>query len=298
MHVLSVSSLKGGVGKTTVALGLASAALSRGLRTLVVDLDPQSDATTALGATRELKATCAEVLKLPKHSNVHKAIVVSDWESLSGGVMDLLPGSPKVVEFDSPTPTKRDLWRLEEALSRVENEYDIVIIDTPPSLNGLTQLAWTASDKVLVIAEPSIFSVLAADRAIRAIAEISKQTAGRLQALGVLVNRYVPASKEHQFRFAELQQLFGPRLISVTIEEHSAVQQAQGAARPIHSWPGDIAGQMAKNFEQVLDKVFEGPVIEHSSRSLKRNKKATKAVKIRRGSTLEAVLDLGEQKKD
>jgi cellulose biosynthesis protein BcsQ len=263
-----------------------------------VDLDPQSDATTALGATRELKATCAEVLKLPKHSNVHKAIVVSDWESLSGGVMDLLPGSPKVVEFDSPTPTKRDLWRLEEALSRVENEYDIVIIDTPPSLNGLTQLAWTASDKVLVIAEPSIFSVLAADRAIRAIAEISKQTAGRLQALGVLVNRYVPASKEHQFRFAELQQLFGPRLISVTIEEHSAVQQAQGAARPIHSWPGDIAGQMAKNFEQVLDKVFEGPVIEHSSRSLKRNKKATKAVKIRRGSTLEAVLDLGEQKKD
>jgi hypothetical protein len=116
--------------------------------------------------------------------------------------------------------------------------------------------------------------------------------------LGVLVNRYVPASKEHQFRFAELQQLFGPRLISVTIEEHSAVQQAQGAARPIHSWPGDIAGQMAKNFEQVLDKVFEGPVIEHSSRSLKRNKKATKSVKIRRGSSLEAVLDLGEQKKD
>ena len=295
MHVLSVSSLKGGVGKTTVALGLASAALSRGLRTLVVDLDPQSDATTALGATRELKATCAEVLRLPKHSNVHKAIVVSDWELLSGGVMDLLPGSPKVVEFYSPTPTKRDLWRLEEALSRVETEYDIVIIDTPPSLNGLTQLAWTASDKVLVIAEPSIFSVLAADRAIRAISEISKQTAGRLQTLGVLVNRYIPASKEHQFRFAELQQLFGPRLISVTIEEHSAVQQAQGAARPIHSWQAEIASQMAKNFEEVLDKVFEGSVIEQSSRSLRRNKKATKSVKIRRGTSIESVLDLGDE---
>ncbi len=292
MHVLSVSSLKGGVGKTTVALGLASAALSRGLRTLVVDLDPQSDATTALGATRELRATCAEVLKLPKHANVHKAIVVSDWESLSGGVMNLLPGSPRVVEFDSPTPTKRDLWRLEEALSRVETDYDIVIIDTPPSLNGLTQLAWTASDKVLVITEPSIFSVLAADRAIRAIAEISKQTAGRLQALGVLVNRYIPASKEHQFRFAELEQLFGPRLLSIAIEEHSAVQQAQGAARPIHSWPGEIASKTAQNFEQILDKVFEGGAIEHSSRSSKRNKKANKSVGIRRGSTLDAVLNL------
>ncbi len=287
-----MSSLKGGVGKTTVALGLASAALNRGLRTLVVDLDPQSDATTALGATRELKATCAEVLKLPKHANVHKAIVVSDWESLSGGVMDLLPGSPRVVEFDSPAPTKRDLWRLEEALSRVETEYDIVIIDTPPSLNGLTQLAWTASDKVLIVAEPSIFSVLAADRAIRAIAEISKQTAGRLQALGVLVNRYIPASKEHQFRYAELEQLFGPRLLSVAIEEHSAVQQAQGAAKPIHSWPGEIASKTAQKFEKILEKVFEAPAIEHSSRSLKRNKKASKTMRIKRGSSLDAVLNL------
>jgi len=294
VHVLSVSSLKGGVGKTTVALGLASAALNRGLRTLVVDLDPQSDATTALGATRELKATCAEVLKLPKHANVHKAIVVSDWESLSGGVMDLLPGSPKVVEFDSPTPTKRDLWRLEEALSRVETEYDIVIIDTPPSLNGLTQLAWTASDKVLIVAEPSIFSVLAADRAIRAIAEISKQTAGRLQALGVLVNRYIPASKEHQFRYAELEQLFGPKLLSIAIEEHSAVQQAQGAARPIHSWPGEIAANTAKNFEDILEKVFEGPAVGQDSRLGRRGRRVDKSVRIRRGSSLESVLNLDD----
>lgn len=291
MHVLSVSSLKGGVGKTTVALGIASAALSRGYRTLVVDLDPQSDATTALGATRELKATGADVLRLPKHATVHKAIVASDWEAISGGVMDLLPGSPKIVEFDSPTPSKRDLWRLEEALSRVESEYDLTIIDTPPSLNGLTQLAWTASDRALIVAEPSIFSVLAADRAMRAIAEISKQTAGRLQPLGVLVNRFIPASKEHQFRLAELEQLFGPRLLTVAIEEHSAVQQAQGAARPIHSWPGEVAAEVAKNFETVLDFVFISPEVEHSPRSLKRAKKQSKGIKIKRGATLEQVLN-------
>ena len=294
MHVLSVSSLKGGVGKTTVALGLASAALSRGLRTLVVDLDPQSDATTALGATREMKLSCAEVLKLPKHANVVRAIVASDWESPSVGVMDLLPGSPKVVEFDSPTPTKRDLWRLEEALSRVESDYDLVIVDTPPSLNGLTQLAWTASDRVLIVAEPSIFSVLAADRAMRAITEISKQTAGRLQALGVLINRYIPASKEHQFRLAELEQLFGTDLLSVAIEEHSAVQQAQGAARPIHSWPGEVAVNTGKSFELVLDKLFASTNIDSSKRSAKRNTKALKGSKIRRGA-IQTVLDLVDE---
>jgi len=292
VHVLSVSSLKGGVGKTTVALGLASAALSRGLRTLVVDLDPQSDATTALGATREMKLSCAEVLKLPKHANLVKAIVASDWESPSGGVMDLLPGSPKVVEFDSPTPTKRDLWRLEEALSRVETDYDLVIVDTPPSLNGLTQLAWTASDRVLVVAEPSIFSVLAADRAMRAITEISKQTAGRLQPLGVLINRYIPASKEHQFRLAELEQLFGSDLMSVAVEEHSAVQQAQGAARPIHSWPGEVAANTGKSFELVLDKLFQSQSVDASKRSGRKASKALKGAKIRRGATIQAVLDL------
>jgi cellulose biosynthesis protein BcsQ len=289
-----VSSLKGGVGKTTVALGLASAALSRGLRTLVVDLDPQSDATTALGATREMKLSCAEVLKLPKHSNVVRAIVASDWESPSVGVMDLLPGSPKVVEFDSPTPSKRDLWRLEEALSRVETEYDLVIVDTPPSLNGLTQLAWTASDRVLIVAEPSIFSVLAADRAMRAITEISKQTAGRLQALGVLINRYIPASKEHQFRLAELEQLFGSDLLSVAIEEHSAIQQAQGAARPIHSWPGDVAVNTGKSFELVLDKLFQSQSLDPSKRSSKRNTRVLKGAKIRRGA-IQTVLDLVDE---
>jgi cellulose biosynthesis protein BcsQ len=290
-----VSSLKGGVGKTTVALGLSSAALSRGLRTLVVDLDPQSDATTALGATREMKLSCAEVLKLPKHANVVKAIVASDWESPSVGVVDLLPGSPKVVEFDSPTPTKRDLWRLEEALSRVETDYDLVIVDTPPSLNGLTQLAWTASDRVLIVAEPSIFSVLAADRAMRAIVEISKQTAGRLQPLGVLINRYIPASKEHQFRLAELEQLFGSDLLSVAIEEHSAVQQAQGAARPIHSWPGEVASNTGKSFELVLDKLFQSQSLDSNKRSSKRNSKVLKSAKIRRGASIQAVLDLVDE---
>lgn len=294
MHVLSVSSLKGGVGKTTVALGLASASLSRGLRTLVVDLDPQSDATTALGATRELKLSCAEVLKLPKHANVVRAIVASDWESPSAGTMDLLPGSPKVVEFDSPTPTKRDLWRLEEALSRVETDYDLVIVDTPPSLNGLTQLAWTASDRVLIVAEPSIFSVLAADRAMRAITAISKQTAGRLKPLGVLVNRYIPASKEHQFRLAELEQLFGADLLSVAIEEHSAVQQAQGAARPIHSWPGEVAGNTAKSFELVLDQMFQSHSADTTKRSSKRSTKVLKGAKIRRGA-IQTVLDLVDE---
>ncbi len=257
MHVLSVSSLKGGVGKTTVALGLASAAFARGLRTLVVDLDPQCDATTALGAIGDFRETSADVLQSPRHNVVHRSIVASSWAQVHAGNIDVMIGSPKVLMFDTPQPTLSDVWKLEEGLSKVEKQYDLVIIDTPPSINGLTRTAWVSSDRVLVVTEPSFFSVVASDRAIKAIAEISGNINKRLKSVGVLVNRFQPQSQEHQFRIKELVEMFGSKLLPVRLEERAAMQQAQGAARPIHSWPGETAQALALQFDEVLDIVLD-----------------------------------------
>ena len=206
MYVLSVSSLKGGVGKTTVALGMASASSARGLRTLVIDLDPQCDATTGLGAIGEFNETCADVLKSPKHNVVHKAIVSSTWAKIHSTKIDVMVGSPKVQQADAPSPTVRELWKLEEALARIETEYDLVIIDTPPSINGLTKTAWVTSDRILIVTEPSFFSVVAAERSIRAINELRKAITRRLKAFGEVVNRYKPQSKKHHFRVPELNE--------------------------------------------------------------------------------------------
>ncbi len=79
VHVLSVSSLKGGVGKTTVTLGLASAAFSRGLRTLVVDLDPQADVSTGMDIQVAGHLNVADVLASPKEKIVRAAIAPSGW---------------------------------------------------------------------------------------------------------------------------------------------------------------------------------------------------------------------------
>jgi len=256
MHVLSVSSLKGGVGKTTVALGLASAAFARGLRTLVVDLDPQCDATTGLGAIGDFRETSADVLQSPRHNVVHRSIVASSWSKVHAGNIDVMVGSPKVLMFDTPQPTLTAVWKLEEALAHVEKDYDIVIIDTPPSINGLTRTAWVSSDRVLIVTEPSFFSVVASDRAMKALDEISHNINKRLQTAGILVNRFQPQSQEHQFRLKELQDMFGDELLDVRLEERAAMQQATGAARPIHSWPGETAAELAKQFDKVLDVVI------------------------------------------
>lgn len=292
MHVLSVSSLKGGVGKTTVALGLASAAFARGLRTLVVDLDPQCDASTGLGAIGEFRETVADVLQNPKHNIVHRSIVSSTWGKVQSGHIDVMIGSPRALQFDTPNPTIRDVWKLEEALSRVEKDYDLVILDTPPSINGLTRTAWVASDRVLIVSEPSIFSVVAADRAMRAIEELRKGLTPRLQALGVVINRMRPQSKEHTYRAQELQDMFKENLMAVVIEERATIQQAQGAARPIHTWPGDHAAELAKIFDEILASALASFMEPYDKQRAKQDKKMSRISKIMRGQNLDAVLQL------
>lgn len=263
MHVLSVSSLKGGVGKTTVTLGLASAAFSRGLRTLVIDLDPQSDVSTGMDVDPEGYLNIASVLESPKEKTVRQAIAPSGWgKHHEGGTIDLLIGSPSAINFDGPHPTVREIWRLEEALAHVEADYDLVLIDCAPSLNALTRTAWASSDRVLVVTEPGLFAVAAADRALRAVEELRRGVSPRLQPLGILINRTRPQSMEHQFRIRELREMFGPLVLNPQLPERTSLQQAQGAARPVHVWPGEAAQEMASYFDQVLDRVLRSAGID------------------------------------
>jgi hypothetical protein len=207
-------------------------------------------------------------------------------------------GSPRALQFDTPNPTIRDVWKLEEALSRIEKDYDLVIIDTPPSINGLTRTAWVASDRVLIVSEPSIFSVVAADRAMRAIEELRKGLTPRLQALGVVINRMRPQSKEHAYRAQELQDMFKENLMTVQIEERATIQQAQGAARPIHTWPGDHAAELAQIFDEILEAALASFMEAYDKHRAKPDKKMSRISKIMRGQNLDAVLKLESLQED
>lgn len=256
VHVLTISSLKGGVGKTTVTLGLASAAFSLGLRTLVVDLDPQSDVSTGLDVNPSAETkNIADILENPKL--VRQAILPSGWNKHHDGAIDLLLGSPSAINYDGPHPTMREIWKLEEALASVEGDYDLVLIDSSPSLNALTRIAWAASDRVLIITEPGLFAVAAADRALRALEEIRTGISPRLEALGIVVNRTKPQSMEHQFRIRELREMFGELILDPQLPERTSMQQAQGAAKPLHMWPGESVQEMAGYFDKLLSIVLD-----------------------------------------
>ncbi|HEX6658988.1 MAG TPA: AAA family ATPase, partial [Ilumatobacter sp.] len=140
-RTLAILNQKGGVGKTTVTLGLASAAAAAGRRTLVVDLDPQGSSTWVLGVDVEtLDATVADVLHT-KGADARAAIRPSAWSD----AIDVLPSSSDLQDHEDGKSK-----RLRKAIAAVEQNYDAVLIDCPPSLGLLTINALAAADSVLV----------------------------------------------------------------------------------------------------------------------------------------------------
>ncbi|MPZ64692.1 MAG: AAA family ATPase [Pseudonocardiaceae bacterium] len=261
MRSLAVLSLKGGVGKTSVVLGLAGAALQRGARTLVVDLDPQGNATAALepGAT---SATVADVLVDQNRSTLERAIAPSAW----GPGLDVLVGAEAAEGHNRPDPDAKRLGRLARSLSRLDSlrdpagddgvpPYRLVLMDCPPSLGQLTRSALVGADRALLVTEPTIFAVTGAQRALEAV-ETEREHNPHLQPLGVVVNRVRMRSMEHSYRIEELRAIFGPLVLSNVLPDRSAVQHAQGACLPVQHWDTPGAREMAAAFDVLLSRVL------------------------------------------
>ncbi len=257
MQVVSISSLKGGVGKTSVTTGLASAALAAGIPTLVVDLDPHADASTALGVSPDEQLDIGRMLKAPRRARLSENVVPSGWVARAAAsgrapsTLDVAVGSAFSGIYDRPDLGRRDLRRLSTVLSGSEH-YELVLVDCPPSLNGLTRMAWSASDKVALVAEPGLFSVAGTERTMRAIQLFRQEFAPGLSPAGIVANRVRSGSAEHTFRLAEMKSMFGDLLLTPHIPEQANWQQIQGAAHSIHHWPGDSAKNAASLFDDLL----------------------------------------------
>jgi hypothetical protein len=185
-----------------------------------------------------------------------------------------MAGNPRLSLRNTTKPSFRSLWNLEEALAKIEADYDLVLIDTPPSMNALTRMAWVASDRVLLVTEPSINALLGVENAMKAFSELRKSVNRQVSLFGVVVNRLRPSVAEHQYRVNELEETYGPFLLSPALEEKSAVQQSQGAGRSIHSWPGQSAAKIAIQYEDLLEQLQQSFASENMTR-LETNRKAS-----------------------
>ena len=235
---------KGGVGKTTVTLGLASAAAAAGQRILVVDLDPQASSTWVLGLDPSMvDVSTAEVLA---KADPDTAIVGTDWSEL----IDLMPASNRLQPHEHGKPK-----RLRNALERVADRYDAILIDCPPSLANLTTSGLTAADFAVIVVEPSALGLRGIGAVADVIDEVWDSHNEALELAGVIVNKVPGVSGEAERRYDELVRIVGKKAIwQPVIPQRVIVNQAAGERRPIHSY-GARATDVTAAFDQLWKKV-------------------------------------------
>jgi chromosome partitioning protein len=250
--VVSVVSLKGGVGKTSVVLGLAGAGWERGLRMLVVDLDPQANASTVLDPPA-VTYTTNDVLADARAGVLGDAVARSGW----GPQVDVVPAEPALEHrnrVDAST-TREGALRLRIAMDGLVG-YDVVLVDSPPSLGELTKNALAASHRALVVTEPTLFALHGAQQALDAVDVVRSGYNLRLRPAGIVVNRTRAQQTEHAYRLEELAAAYGELLFTPPLPDRAAVQQAEGAYVPVQAWRSAGARELGQIFEDYLDRLL------------------------------------------
>lgn len=246
---VAILNQKGGVGKTTVVLGLASAALNAGVKTLVVDLDAQANATWSLGVEPSVNILgTGDAMRSTKAGSAAEMIVPSGW---SDSVW-LLPGGSDLTDRENDRQGATTARRLRRSLEGVVDKFDLVLIDCAPSLGLNTSCGLTAADGAMIIVEPTVFGLRGINPVLDLVDSIWDEHNKDLDIAGVVLNRVPPMSKDATNRTEELYGMVGRRAVwTPAIPNRVLINEAHNARAPIHSY-GSRARGLPEIFDQLL----------------------------------------------
>jgi chromosome partitioning protein len=252
MGVTAVVNQKGGVGKTTVTLGLAAAAAAGGRRVLVIDLDPQANATTGLGVW-DAERTVDHALEGEASGSLRSVVRRSGWDmGPEVAAVDVAPSSPRLAQREHQLAMDvigaQD--RLAVAAEGLVDDYDEVIIDCPPSLGLLTVNALFAADRVLIVAEPAAWSSDGVEQILRNIGRIAERRGGRPAVAGIVVNR-LGRTRDASYWDGQLRELHPELVIEPSVRLRAAVAEAAAQSTPVHGLTRDGAAEAAAEFDEL-----------------------------------------------
>lgn len=259
---VGIGNNKGGTGKTTATVNLAAALAEQGLHALVVDMDPQANATRRLGLRYDPAnpmLTTSEVVASAVEGIAAQAVVPCDWPEPYRSHISLIPARFDLENRVAEAGVLGAHQRLAVALRGADEDVDVTLIDFAPSLGHLTQLGLAASDTALCTLEPEYDAVEGALRFRDFITQHGRQlNPNGLDLIGYYVGGVRPRVGEHEFQLAGLGDTFGAAMVwEPHIPERAAVKDAASSAVPLRQLGTGPAREVADRFSKLAQRLVE-----------------------------------------